>query len=170
MLLRYLKSLIYNSVAELRKMTNGKHKIVTESRLPNIFFAFGTENQIKTFVYDNAKLPYLRFYYNHKRVGSRIKKSPMIIPSYQMESLKIICSADTSNTIVSPVKVEKFEKGQLVRVVEGEFKGVIGRVARWQGQQRVGVVVGDLTTAMTAYVPSAFCQKIDNKQNYGYRQ
>lgn len=55
----------------------------------------------------------------------------------------------------------KFEKGQLVRVVEGEFTGVIGRVARWQGQQRVGVVVGDLTTAITAYVPSAFCQKID---------
>lgn len=93
----------------------------------------------------------------------------MIIPSYQMESLKIICSADTSNTILSPVKVEKFEKGQLVRVVEGEFKGVIGRVARWQGQQRVGVVVGDLTTAITAYVPSAFCQKTDNIQNHGYR-
>ena len=55
-------------------------------------------------------------------------------------------------------------------MVEGEFTGVIGRVARWQGQQRIGVVVGDLTTAMTAYVPSAFCQKIDNKQNYGYRQ
>lgn len=143
------------------EIDNGKRKKVTESRLPNIFFAFGTENQIKAFVYDNANLPYLRFYYNHKRVGGRIEKSPIIIPSYQMESLKIICSADTSNTILSPVKVEKFEKGQLVRVVEGEFKGVIGRVARWQGQQRVGVVVGDLTTAMTGYVPSAFCQKID---------
>ena len=155
---------------EVVKLINGKRKKITESRLPNIFFAFGTENQIKAFVYDNANLPYLRFYYNHKRVGGRIEKSPMIIPSYQMESLKIICSADTSNTILSPVKVEKFEKGQLVSVVEGEFTGVIGRVARWQGQQRVGVVVGDLTTAMTAYVPSAFCQKIDNKQNYGYRQ
>lgn len=155
---------------EVVKLINGKRKKITESRLPNIFFAFGTENQIKAFVYDNANLPYLRFYYNHKRVvGGRIEKSPMIIPSYQMESLKIICSADTSNTILSPVKVEKFEKGQLVRVVEGEFKGVIGRVARWQGQQRVGVVVGDLTTAITAYVPSAFCQKTDNIQNHGYR-
>lgn len=54
---------------EVVKLINGKRKKVTESRLPNIFFAFGTENQIKAFVYDNANLPYLRFYYNHKRVA-----------------------------------------------------------------------------------------------------
>ena len=37
---------------------------------------------------------------------------------------------------------------------------MIGRVARWQGQQRVGVVVDDLVTVVTAYVPSAFLEKI----------
>ena len=41
---------------EVVKLINGKRKKVTESRLPNIFFAFGTEHQIKAFVYDNAKL------------------------------------------------------------------------------------------------------------------
>ena len=83
----------------------------------------------------------------------------MIVPDYQMESLKIICAADADNTIVSLDEVPKFEKGQLVRVIDGAFKGVIGRVARWQGQQRVGVVVSDLVTVVTAYVPSAFIQK-----------
>ena len=77
-----------------------------------------------------------------------------------MESLKIICSADVDNTIVSLDEVSKFEKGQLVRVIDGAFKGVTGRVARWQGQQRVGIVVGGLITVVTAYVPSAFLEEV----------
>ena len=141
---------------ETVKLIKGKRKVVTESRLPNIFFAYGTEEQLKFFVYDNVNLPFLRFYYRHVHVGRRIEKIPLIVPDYQMESLKIICAADADNTIVSLVEVPKFEKGQLVKVIDGVFKGVVGRVARWQGQQRVGVVVDDLITVVTAYIPSAF--------------
>ena len=140
------------------KLIKGKRKVITESRLPNIFFAYGTEEEIKTYVYDNVNLPFLRFYYRHVHIGRRIEKIPMIVPDYQMDSLKIICAADADNTIVSLGEVPKFEKGQLVRVIDGAFKGVIGRVARWQGQQRVGVVLEDLVTAVTAYVPSSFLQ------------
>lgn len=142
------------------KLIKGKRQTVTESRLPNIFFAYGTEKEIKTYVYDNVNLPFLRFYYRHVHVGRRIEKITMIVPNYQMDSLKIICAADTENSIVSLVEVPKFEKGQLVKVTEGAFKGVIGRVARWQGQQRVGVVVDDLVTVVTAYIPSAFIELI----------
>ena len=143
------------------KLIKGKRKVVTESRLPNIFFAYGTEEQLKSFVYDNVNLPFLRFYYRHVHVGRRIEKIPLIVPNYQMESLKIICAADADNTIVSFVEVSKFEKGQLVKVIDGVFKGVVGRVARWQGQQRVGVVVDDLVTVVTAYIPSAFIELIE---------
>ena len=145
---------------EVVKLIKGKRKIITESRLPNIFFAYGTEEQLKSFVYDNVNLPFLRFYYRHVHNGRRIEKIPLIVPDYQMESLKIICAADADNTIVSLVEVPKFEKGQLVKVTDGVFKGVVGRVARWQGQQRVGVVVDDLVTVVTAYVPSAFLELI----------
>ena len=142
------------------KLIKGKRKNVTESRLPNIFFAYGTEEQLKTFVYDNVNLPFLRFYYRHVHVGRRIEKIPMIVPDCQMESLKIICAADADNTIVSLAEVPKFKQGQMVRVIDGAFKGVVGRVARWQGQQRVAVVLEELVTVVTAYVPSAFLEKI----------
>lgn len=143
------------------KLIKGKRKVVTESRLPNIFFAYGTEEQLKSFVYDNVNLPFLRFYYRHVHVGCRIEKIPLIVPDYQMDSLKIICAADADNTIVSLGEVPKFEKGQLVKVIDGVFKGVVGRVARWQGQQRVGVIVDDLVTVITAYVPSGFLQMLN---------
>ena len=143
------------------KLIKGKRKVVTESRLPNIFFAYGTEEQLKTFVYDNVNLPFLLFYYRHEHVGSRAIKIPLIVPKYQMESLKIICEAEASDIIVSLSSVPNFQTGQMVRVVDGAFKGVIGRVKRWQGQQRVGVIIGDMATFATAYVPSVFLEKID---------
>ena len=142
------------------KFIKGKRKVVTESRLPNIFFAYGTEEQLKEYVYDNVNLPFLRFYYRHIHEGNKIKKTPLIVPDNQMDSLQIICAADADNTFVSLVKVPKFEKGQLVKVTDGAFKGVTGRVARWQGQQRVAVVVDGLVTMATAYIPNAFIEKI----------
>ena len=144
------------------KLIKGKRKNVTESRLPNIFFAYGTEEQLKEYVYDNVNLPFLRFYYRHYHEGNKIIKTPLIVPDTQMESLKIICAADADNTFVSLVKVPKFEKGQQVKVIDGTFKGVTGRVARWHGQQRVAVIVDGLVTVCTAYVPSAFLETMNN--------
>lgn len=142
------------------KIVKGKRQTITESLIPNIFFAYGTFDQIKSFVYDNINLPFLRFYYCHTHVGSKIEKSPMIVPNYQMDSLKIICDADNANTIISLSSVPKFDKGQLVRIIEGPFQGVVGKVARYQGQQRVAVIVDGLVTVVTAYVPSAFLEKM----------
>ena len=142
------------------KLIKGKRKVVTESRLPNIFFAYGTEEQLKFFVYDNVNLPFLRFYYHHTHIGSRIEKIPLIVPDYQMESLKIICASEAEDIILVPSDVEKFKTGQTVRVIEGVFKGAIGKVVRFQGQQRIGIVIDGLMTVASAYVPSAFLENI----------
>ena len=142
------------------KMINGKRKSVTESRLPNIFFAYGTEEEINAYVYDNVNLPFLRFYYRHKHEGKKIEKTPMIVPTSQIDSLKIICEAEAEDIIISHTEIPKFEKGQVVRIIDGAFKGVVGRIARYQGQQRVAVVMDELVTICTAYIPSAFIETI----------
>lgn len=143
------------------KMINGKRRTVEESRLPNIFFAFGTEEELQRFVYDNVNLPYLRFYYRYSHVGSQTEKHPLIIPDYQMKTFRIICKAEAADTVVSADSVTKFETGQLVRVIDGKFQGVIGRVARYQGQQRVGIVIDGWLTVATAYVPNGFLEKYE---------
>lgn len=145
----------------IEKLINGKHKLIEVSRLPNIFFAYGTEEAIKEFVYDNVNLPFLRFYYKHTHAGAHIEKTPLIVPDNQILSLKIICgTASNSDVLILPDEEKKFKMGQKVRVTEGEFKGVEGIVARFKGQQRVGIVIGGLLTAATAYVPNAFLEKI----------
>ncbi len=137
------------------KQISGKRKVITVSRFPNIFFAYATEEQLNSFVYDNVNLPFLRFYYRHSHIGNKIEKFPMIVPEYQMEDLRIICASDSSDVILSSTEVLKFKIGQLIKVADGKFKGFVGRVARWKGQQRVGIVIDGFATVVTAYVPSA---------------
>ncbi|MDO4160302.1 MAG: UpxY family transcription antiterminator [Prevotellaceae bacterium] len=147
---------VYHPTLLTVKIINGKRKTVEESRIPNIFFAYGTEEEIKSFVYDNINLPYLRFYYKHIYNGSNKEKEPLIVPDNQIESLKIICNNESEDIIVVPNEIPKFKKGQLVTIIDGHFKGVTGRVARFHGQQRVAVFIDGLMTIVTAYVPSAF--------------
>lgn len=149
----------YYPTITIVKLIDGKRKSVEESRLPNIFFARGTEEEIKSYVYDNVNLPYLRFYYRHFHEGSQMTKEPLIIPDHQMESLKIICASETEDVILVPSDVQKFKAGQTVRIIDGIFKGVVGKVARYQGQQRVGVIIDGLLTIASAYVPSAFLEE-----------
>ena len=156
------KGTAYYPQRTVTKLINGKRTTVEESYLPNILFAYGTFDEIKTFVYDNvheATKP-LRFYYRHFHVGSRIVKEPLIVPDNQMESLKIICAAEAEDILLVSDDVHKFEEGQPVRIIDGQFKGVVGKVARYHGQQRVGVIIDGLMTIATAYIPRAFLEQI----------
>ena len=42
------------------RVIKGKKTIVDVSRIPNIFFVYGTEDEVKTYAFDNVHLPFLR--------------------------------------------------------------------------------------------------------------
>lgn len=142
------------------KVVNGKRVSIEESRIPNLLFARGTEKEIKAFVYDNVNLPFLRFYYRHTHIGNKRVKEPLIVPDCQMDTLMVVCAAETDDIIASTEEITKFEEGQMVRITDGKFKGVVGTVARYKSQQRVGIVIEGLLTVCTAYVPNAFIESI----------
>lgn len=142
------------------KTEEGKTVRKENSRLPNIFFAFGTFEELKQYVYDNVhnETKYIRFYYNQHHDGT---KEPLIVPDRQMQSLIQICNSEVEDILLEPYVVEKFLKGQRVLVKEGPFAGVEGVVARFCGQQRVGISINGLLTIATAYIPTAFIEHIN---------
>lgn len=146
---------------------NGKLEKITESRLPNILFAFGTFEQLKVYVYDNYhdETKHLRFYYNIHHDGS---KEPLIIPHRQMISLMKICDVDVEDKQLEPFVVEKYKAGLRVRVIEGPFVGVEGIVKRYKGQQRVGIVLDGILTITTAYIPKDYLLVINKKYESNY--
>lgn len=79
-----------------------------------------------------------------------------------MQSLMIICAAEEADTLVAGEKIRKFEKGQLVRVIDEMYAGVVGRVARFMGQQRVAIYLEGLLSRTTAYVPNDFLEPFDD--------
>lgn len=148
------------------KIVNGKRKAFEVSRFPNILFAYGTEDEIKAFAYDNVQYKYLRFYYKHRHEGHRIVKEPLIVPDHQMESLQIICASEANDVVIVPQDaVIKFQQGEHVRITGGAFAGVEGYVARFYGQQRVAVIIDGLVSIATAYVPSVFLEKKEKNKN-----
>ena len=66
------------------------------------------------------------------------------------------------NPHVIPVTSEniQFKLGDEIVVIEGEFKGIHGRVARLAGQQRVVVKLFDGYLVATAYVPKEAMRKL----------
>lgn len=151
----------YLPLIKQERIVKGKKTITEVSRIPNIFFVHGTEDEVKAFAYDNVHLPFLRFYYESHHEGVRIIKEPLIVPDRQMQSLQILCQAEAEDIRFVPEEmVAKFKEGDTVLVVEGEFKGIEGKVARWHGQQRVAIIIEGLCVIATAYVPSAYLQKI----------
>ncbi len=59
--------------------------------------------------------------------GARITKSPLIVPQKQIEGLKIICESEAEDILYVPEEVQKFKEGQMVRVIDGKFKGLTGK-------------------------------------------
>ena len=119
-------------------------KTITEPCLPIISFVY----------------PHLRFYYRHTHEGARLIKESLIVPDYPIEGLKIICASEAEDILFIQSDDTKFRTGQSVRIIDGGFKGVTGKVARYHGQQRVAIIIDGLMTIASAYVPSAFLEKI----------
>lgn len=145
------------------KIIKGKRRLVMQSRLPNLFFAYGTEEELQQFVYDNTNLPFLRFYYRYYHDERHsMKKEPLIVSDEQIETFRIICESTDHGTFVSSDEIHLFERGELVRVTRGEFAGVVGRVTRFKGQQRVGIYIDGVATIATAYVPNAYLERLED--------
>ena len=143
------------------KVIKGHKTIVDVSRIPNIFFVYGTEDEVKTYAFDNVHLPFLRFYYESHHEGGKIIKEPLIVPDSQIQSLQILCQAEADDIRLVPDEmIPKFQEGESVLIIQGEFKGIEGKVARWHGQQRVAIIIEGLCVIATAYVPSAYLEKI----------
>ena len=152
--------IFYPTITTIKEI-RGRRKSVRESRLPNLFFAYGTERRLTPLVQRNPEAPYLRFYCRFYRESGMLRREPVRVPQRQMDSLMRICAAEDKRAEFFSETIHKFEKGKKVRIVDGPFCGVEGTVARFKGEQRVGVIIGGIFTAVTAYIPTAFLEVIE---------
>jgi transcription antitermination factor NusG len=74
--------------------------------------------------------------------------------------VKTTCNKNEHLMFVDPSQCH-YKSGENVRIIDGPFIGVEGRVARVAGQQRVVVSLSNIGLIATAYIPSAFIEVIE---------
>jgi len=138
----------------------GKDKRVLEALIPNLLFVYTTEDKAEEYIKGTPELSFLTYYYNHFELDEDSKNPPLTIPCREMENF--ICATSNKSEHLMYVKEEQchFKGGETVRVIDGLFKGVEGKVARVSGQQRVIVSITAVGLVSTAYIPSAFIMEI----------
>lgn len=135
-----------------------KKHIVTKPLLPSFIFVHAYCSQVEALcrnVNASDSRSLLSFYYDHTsfREDAPDKNPPLIISDSAMDNFIRLTSI--KNPHVIPVTSEniKYKLGDEVVIIEGEFKGIHGRVVRIAGQQRVVVELFDGCLVATAYVP-----------------
>ena len=121
---------------------------------------YTTKEKAEEYVKFTPALSYLTYYYNHFEKDAEQKNPPLTVSCKEMENFIVATCNKSEHLMFIDEKQCHFKGGEIVRVVEGPFKGVEGKVARVVGQQRVVVTLSRIGLVSTAYIPSAFIQVI----------
>ena len=155
--------LTYVPMHYVKKIIVGKKERILQPLLPNILFIYATREQADSIVRKtlNDSPPFIKYYLDKTHsTEDNGKNPPLIIPYKAMINFIKTTTTDSEHVRIVAPKQCHYKSGDMVRVLEGEFKGIIGRVTRIAGQQRVVVEISGLCLVATAYIPSDFIETI----------
>lgn len=148
----------------VERYVKGKRKRVLKSLIPNLLFVYTTSEKADQYVNHTPAISYLSYYYNHFELDAHAKNPPLTIRAGEMcQFIRVTCSKSKHLIFTAPSQFH-YKTGAYVKVVEGPFTGVEGRVARISGQQRVVVSLSKIGLISTAYIPTAFLQPMNTEQ------
>ena len=140
----------------------GKKKRTLQPLLPNLFFVYATRDTVNSIIKKKGEeTSVLKFYLDKtKPLEDNGKHPPLTIPFTSMTNFIKATSTDSEHVRIVSAEQCHYKSGDIVKVIDGEFKGVTGRVARIAGQQRVVVEISGLCLVATAYIPTDFIKFI----------
>lgn len=142
------------------KVINGKRTKRRVPLLPNFLFVHTTLQIIETLLKSVPTLSFITFYFNHFEKNDNGKNPPLVVPKKEMDNFKKLTDIDDEHIRVVDESQLRYCKGDIVRVTDGAFCGIVGKVAKITGQQRVVVEIPGLCNIATAYIPKAFLEVI----------
>ena len=142
------------------KVINGKRTKRRVPLLPNFLFVHTTLQIIETLLKSVPTLSFITFYFNHFETNDNGKNPPLVVPKKEMDNFIKLTDIDDEHIRVVDESQLRYCKGDIVRVTDGAFCGIVGKVAKITGQQRVVVEIPGLCNIATAYIPKAFLEVI----------
>ena len=138
------------------KEVDGKRKKQRVPMLPNFLFVRTTLSILESLIKSSPDFHFITFYYDHFNTKSNGKNPPLVVPANSMENFIKLTSIDNEHILLVDEINGTYKQGDYVRIIEGSFKGIGGRVTKITGQKRVIVELPGLCSVATAYIPKGF--------------
>ena len=133
-------------------MTKEERKLVPA--VNNLCFVYWTKPEIESYIRSFGEKSPVHFYWD------RTTSSALVVPEKAMEDfIKVSALMDEDLIYITEI-TEKLREGQVVRVKEGPFKGVEGKVVRIKKSRRILVELPGMLAVATTYVDPAFLEII----------
>ena len=146
----------YLPLHSIYKEVNGKRKKQRVLLLPNFLFIRTTLSILESLIKSSPDFRFISFYYDHFNMQSDGKNPPLVVPANSMDNFIKLTSIDDEHILLIDEINGTYKQGDYVRIIDGPFKGIEGRVTKITGQKRVIVELPGLCSVATAYIPKGF--------------
>lgn len=117
----------------------------------NLCFVYWNRTSIDSYISSYGDKSPVNYYWD------RTRNQPLVIPHQAMEDFIKVASSMDEDLIYLTEITEKLREGQKVEVIEGPFKGVVGKIVRIKKNRRVLVELPGFLAVTTNYInPESF--------------
>ena len=158
--IRSLGGVAYVPLYRTREERDGKIKKVLKPFVQQLVFLYSSKEEAYKFVNKVPELNYLTFYYDHFKVSQTGHNPPLPVTFERMSNfIRLTCIEDEHLEVLTNKRVV-FKSDEMVRITDGKFKGIVGKVARIDRNNRVVVTIENVCMIATAFVPKYALEKI----------
>lgn len=142
----------YVPMHSVEQLCRGKKRAVLVPLIHNLLFVWTSAESLRE-LKATTTLPICY-------IMDRATKRPAVIPEAQMRDFMAV-TAEKGELVEAALDLSS---GDLVRVINGPFKGITGFFIRHKGRTKVAVSIRDIATALTAHVSAKDVEKLINEQ------
>ena len=124
--------------------TNISKKLVPA--ISSLCFVYWTKADIDQYIRSFGDVKPVNYYWD------RTKNAPVIVPDKAMEDFITVAASMDEGLVYLTDICPKLKEGQKVRVKEGPFKGVEGKIVRIRKSRRVLVELPDMVAVATTFI------------------
>ena len=158
--IRSLGGVAYVPLYRTREEKEGKIKKVLKPFVQQLVFLYSSKEEAYKFVNEVPELSYLTFYYDHFKVSQTGYNPPLTVTFERMSNFIRLTSIEDEHVEVLTNKHVVFKSDEMVRITDGKFKGIVGKVARIDRNNRVVVTIEGVCMIATAFVPKYALEEI----------
>lgn len=122
--------------------------------ISSLCFVYWTKAEIDRYIHSFGDVKPVNYYWD------RTKNAPLVVPKKAMEDFITVASSMDEDLIYITEISEKLREGQTVRVKEGAFAGVEGKVVRIKKSRRILVELPGMLAVASTYVSPSMLEII----------